>query len=285
MNLKAAIPNSLTLANLVCGTVGILLAMSGNMFYAAICIGLAAVFDFFDGMAARALGVSGELGKQLDSLADMVTFGVLPGIMLFNFISIGFNDYFVPLTERSSGHLLAEFSGLLYTLAAAIRLGKFNIDNRQADSFIGVPTPAAAIFVAAFPVILSYQYDLNMYHPLNDHELAALMHLQYWRPFDFHLVYNLFDPLWWVLASVLLAGFMLSPFRMLNFKFKNNNWNDNKHRYLFLIITGLLVLITFLPYWVYIPNFPFLDFTVVPIIILLYILYSMIIHFTKKHEL
>ncbi len=280
MNIKAAIPNTITLGNLAFGITGIVLTFETNMLGAAICMVLAAVLDFFDGLAARALGVSGELGKQLDSLADMVTFGVLPAIMLFQYISIGFGEYFIPISDRPIAHIVLEFSGFLYALFAALRLAKFNIDESQSDSFIGVPTPAAALFVASFSLILSVQYNLNMYFPLGDAQLASLMQMNYWSPFDFHLVYNLFYPEWYIAMSIFLSLMMVAPVTMLNFKFKELSWSKNKHRYVFLLIVGFLLVITFLPYWFYIPGFPYLDYTVIPLIILIYMIYSLVYHFT-----
>jgi len=284
MNIKAVVPNSITLGNLACGIIGIVLTFQTNMLGAAICMVIAAILDFFDGLAARALGVSGDFGKQLDSLADMTTFGVLPGIMLFQYISIGYGEYFIPLDERPIAHVLLEFTGFLYALFAALRLAQFNIDENQSDSFIGVPSPAAALFVASFSLILSVQYGLNMYYPLDDAQLGAIMKMNYWSPFDFHLVYNLFYPEWYIAMSVFLSIMMVAPVTMLNFKFKEMSWAGNKHRYIFLILVGILVLITFLPYWIFIPGFPFLDYAVIPLIVLVYMMYSLVIHFVMKKE-
>jgi CDP-diacylglycerol--serine O-phosphatidyltransferase len=284
MNIKAAVPNSITLGNLAFGITGIVLTFQTNMLGAAICMVLAAVLDFFDGLAARALGVSGEFGKQLDSLADMVTFGVLPAIMLYQYITIGLGDYFIPIDERSVSHLAMEFSGFIYGLFAALRLAQFNIDENQSDSFIGVPSPAAALFVASFSLILSVQYNLNMYFPLNDAQLTSLVQMRHWTAFDFHLVYNLFNPNWYIFMSVFLSAMMVAPVTMLNFKFKEMSWNGNKERYIFLILVAVLVLVTFLPYWIRIPGFPYLDYAVIPLIVLLYMVYSLGVHFLVKNS-
>ena len=284
MNWKAAVPNSITLGNLFFGVVGIVLTFETNMVGAAICMVLAAVLDFFDGLAARALGVSGELGKQLDSLADMVTFGVLPGIILYQFITIGFGEYFMPLSERPVMHVAIAFLGFIYTLFAGLRLAIFNVSTNQSDTFIGVPSPAAALFVASFALILSQQYQINMYYPLDDAQLGAIARMNYWSPFDFHLVYNLFYPEWYVLMAVFLAVMMVAPVRMLNFKFKEMSWAGNKHRYIFLISVGVLVLATFVPYWIHIPNMIFLDYAVIPLIILFYMVYSLVLHFMQRKQ-
>lgn len=282
MNIKAAVPNSITLGNLACGIIGVVLTFQTNMLGAAIFMVLAAILDFFDGLAARALGVSGEFGKQLDSLADMVTFGVLPSIMLYQYITIGFGEYFMPIDERPLTHVILEFSGFLYALFAALRLAQFNIDKNQSDSFIGVPTPAAALFVASFALILSVQYNVNMYFPLADEQLASLTQLRHWTAFDFHLVYNMFNPHWWIGITVFLAIMMVAPVTMLNFKFKEMSWAGNSHRYIFLIIVGVLIVVTFLPYWFRISGFPYLDYVVIPLIVLVYMMYSLVLHFTMK---
>lgn len=282
MNIKAAVPNSITLGNLLFGVIGIVLTFQTNMLGAAICMVLAAVLDFFDGLAARALGVSGEFGKQLDSLADMVTFGVLPGIMLYQYITIGYGEYFVPIDQRPIMHVVLEFSGFLYTLFAALRLAQFNIATNQSDTFIGVPSPAAALFVASFSLILSVQYNLNMYYPLDDVQLGELMRMKYWSPFDFHLVYNLFYPEWYIAMAVFLSIMMVAPIPMLNFKFKEMSWAGNKHRYLFLILVGVLVLFTFVPYWISIPGLFYLDYAVIPLIVLVYMVYSLVLHLITR---
>jgi len=284
MNIKAVVPNSITLGNLACGITGIVLTFHANMLGAAICMVAAAILDFFDGLAARALGVSGEFGKQLDSLADMTTFGVLPGIMLYQYITIGYGEYFMPIDERPLIHVLLSMSGFLYSLFAALRLAKFNIDTNQSDSFIGVPTPAAALFVASFSLILSVQYNVNMYYPLTDAQLGTLMQMNNWSAFDFHLVYNLFYSEWYIAMSVFLSIMMVAPVTMLNFKFKEMSWAGNKHRYIFLVLVGVLLIITFLPYWFRISGFPYLDYVVIPLIVLLYMVYSLVVHFTMKKE-
>ena len=282
MNIKAAVPNSITLGNLAFGVIGITLTFQTNMLGAAICMVFAAVLDFFDGLAARMLGVSGEFGKQLDSLADMVTFGVLPGIMLYQYITIGFGDYFIPISERPIDHLFWEFLGFVFTLFAALRLAQFNISTNQSDSFIGVPTPAAALFVASFTLILSVQYNLNMYHPLDEMQLDSLMRMHYWSAFDYHTVYNLFQPELYIALVVFLSAMMVAPVTMLNFKFKEMSWTNNKHRYIFLIGVGILLLITFLPYWFRISGMIYLDYTVIPIIVLFYMVYSLVLHFMMR---
>ena len=146
MSIKKHIPNIVTLGNLFCGTLATIFAVSGHFEMTALFVVLGIFLDFFDGFFARVLKVSGELGKQLDSLADMVTSGVVPGIVLF--VLLGNN-------QQLPYDIHAEFKismglpliGLLVTLSVCYRLAKFNLDIRQSESFIGLPTPAMSLFI------------------------------------------------------------------------------------------------------------------------------------------
>lgn len=132
---KKHIPNTITLANLSCGCIGIVACSQGDIITASYMIWLAAIFDFFDGFAARLLKVSSPIGKELDSLADMVTFGVLPAYILFSLQS-----------NLTASYL--PYISFLVALFSALRLAKFNVDTNQSHGFIGMPTPAAAFFVS-----------------------------------------------------------------------------------------------------------------------------------------
>ncbi len=140
--IKKQIPNLFTMGNLCCGVFAILLINHSRFELAAWFILLAVVFDFFDGFLARLLNVSGELGKQLDSLADLVTFGIAPAMMLYVF-AIQYDL------------LYSKYAFLLLVVFSAYRLAKFNIDTRQSTSFIGVPTPITGIMVASWAFIES----------------------------------------------------------------------------------------------------------------------------------
>ncbi|MGY8940071.1 MAG: CDP-alcohol phosphatidyltransferase family protein, partial [Flavobacteriales bacterium] len=153
--MKKHIPNLLTLGNLFCGAVAVMYAVQGDFEIAGLLVVAGIIFDFFDGFAARVLGVSGELGKQLDSLADMVTSGVVPGIIMFYLISENQTGTEM-LTNPVNVVNFIPFIGLILTLGAGYRLAKFNIDTRQSDSFIGLPTPAMSLFVISLPLILKY---------------------------------------------------------------------------------------------------------------------------------
>ena len=139
--IKRHIPNSITCCNLICGCIAVGSAYYGQYHYAVAMIVLGAVFDFFDGMAARALGVSSPIGKELDSLADVVTFGVAPSAILFHlFHEVHYPELPVPVKD------ILPFTAFLMAAFSALRLAKFNLDERQHFGFIGLPTPANALF-------------------------------------------------------------------------------------------------------------------------------------------
>ena len=197
--MKKHIPNILTLLNLLTGCIGIVYVFSGNLYYAAYAIWVAAIFDFLDGFSARMLKVSSPIGKELDSLADMVTFGVLPSFILFKMIGDQTN-MFIPYLAFS----LALFS--------ALRLAKFNIDSRQSNSFIGMPTPAVAFFVSGL-VFWVRQYPE-------------------WQS-------------WQIIVSIsfILSFLLVSPIKMVALKFTNYSIVSNWHRYLIILMSTILLII------------------------------------------
>ena len=140
--LKKHIPNAITCANLFSGCIGIVFAFKGEQEVAAYFVLLSGLFDFFDGMVARLLNVKSEIGKQLDSLADMVSFGFLPGVVMFQLLM---------LSDYSSAYL--PYLGFLITVFSALRLAKFNIDERQTEDFIGLNTPKNTLFIVSLPFI------------------------------------------------------------------------------------------------------------------------------------
>jgi CDP-diacylglycerol--serine O-phosphatidyltransferase len=146
--IKRNIPNIITLTNLFFGLCAIMFTFHENLPLASFCIFSGAFCDFFDGLTARLLKVNSELGKQLDSMADMVTFGVAPGMILFQEL----NFYFLQ-SEIKDPNLFPAILAFLLPVFSAIRLAKFNIDSKQTNSFIGVPTPVIAVLVAAIPLI------------------------------------------------------------------------------------------------------------------------------------
>jgi CDP-diacylglycerol--serine O-phosphatidyltransferase len=239
MNIKRSIPNIFTLLNLLSGTIAVIFAVQGQLVIAAYLVFLGIFFDFFDGFFARLLNVQGELGKQLDSLADVVTSGVVPGIVLFqllkskNAIEI-FNTEIVSWQTNEVEFL--PFIGLAVTLAAAYRLAKFNIDERQTSSFIGLPTPAAALVVLSLPLILEY----------SAFETASVIIQNKW---------------FLILLTAILCYLMNAEIPLFSLKFKNYTWKDNKVKFIFLIATIVLISV--------------FQFVAIPLVILLYIILSL----------
>ena len=150
-SIKRNIPNLITLGNLFCGLVAIVFSLNNNLYFAGSFIFFGAILDFSDGLSARLLNVSSEIGKHLDSMADMVTFGVAPGMIMFQMIKLSNID------ENS----YIAYIGFIITIFSAIRLAKFNLDTKQTSSFIGLPTPAAAIFIASLPIISKYNITIQ----------------------------------------------------------------------------------------------------------------------------
>ena len=203
----ADIPNFITLANLGCGVLALLFIRDGNLQGASWLMLLAAGFDFFDGFTARLLKVSSALGAQLDSLADLVTFGVVPGFIIHALM----NNYgYCP----AEGFCINTYVFILIPLFSAWRLAHFNIDTRQREGFLGVPTPANGLLIASFPFIAGSGFWLDSIIT------------------DFHFLK--FFPL--------VAGFLLvSELPLMAFKFKSFGVKENLMRYLFLM--GMLVLL------------------------------------------
>ena len=195
------IPNTLTSCNLISGCIAIVFALSANYTMALTFIVVGAVFDFFDGMSARLLGVSSPIGKELDSLADVVTFGVAPSTMIYTLL----------LTLSKSGWnetLVFAIPYVAFVMAAfsALRLAKFNLDERQTTSFIGLPTPANALFWGALIVGNENVFDENSYY-------------------IYLLIILVFVSSWLLVAEI----------PMFALKFKHWGWRDNKVKYVFLI--------------------------------------------------
>src|SRR5271154_4600814 len=153
--LKKHLPNAITCANLFSGCVGIVLAFRGELVAAAYAIFLSAIFDFFDGLASRVLQSFSGIGKDLDSLADMVSFGFLPSAIMY--------ELFLQAPQVPNVSSWLNFSAFLISVFSALRLAKFNNDTRQAESFIGLPTPANAILIASFPMILEHHPSYSQY--------------------------------------------------------------------------------------------------------------------------
>ncbi|MCD8417900.1 CDP-alcohol phosphatidyltransferase family protein [Tenacibaculum finnmarkense genomovar finnmarkense] len=245
MNIKKHIPNLLTLGNLLCGTIATIFSIKGDFVGVAFLVVLGIVFDFFDGFVARMLGVQGELGKQLDSLADMVTSGVVPGMvmlqLLVNALNVDAAGYFGIDTYGATGSSLP-YIGLLLTLGACYRLANFNIDTRQSDSFIGLPTPAMALFVISLPLIAEFgKQEFFIEIIMNQYFLFAV--------------------------TAVLTFLMNAEIPLFALKFKSFGFKENAFKYVFLAVCVLLLVV--------------LKFVAIPLIILLYVAFSVVNNLKK----
>ncbi|MDC9721390.1 MAG: CDP-alcohol phosphatidyltransferase family protein [Urechidicola sp.] len=238
--MKKHIPNIFTLANLFSGLIAVINAVEGHLMIAGFFVLLGIFFDFFDGFFARLLKVPSELGKQLDSLADVVTSGVAPGIILMKLIEQTI------INEDSSGfdlHLFGyEFEwialiGLVFTLAAAFRLANFNIDERQTSSFIGLPTPAATLVVISLPFILEHS--------------------------SIEIVESIVLTKWFLIGITILLSFLMNAnIPLFSLKFKDFSFKNNVIKYVFLIVSIILLVS--------------LQFIAIPLVILIYVLLSLV---------
>ena len=200
------IPNIITCCNLISGCTAIVFALYGNSTMALLWIVLGALFDFFDGMSARLLGVSSPVGKELDSLADVVTFGIAPSSIIFSFLC-GIHQHFIWLPFLA--FIMAAFS--------ALRLAKFNLDERQTTSFIGLPTPANALFWGALIVSAGEWLESSAY-------LVGA-----------------------VIVMIFISSFLLiAELPLFALKFKHWGWKDNEVKYIFLITAALLIFVPLL---------------------------------------
>jgi CDP-diacylglycerol--serine O-phosphatidyltransferase len=240
MNIVKQIPNLLTLGNLFCGTIATVFAVEGNFTYASLFVVIGIFFDFFDGFVARLLKVSGELGKQLDSLADMVTSGVVPGVFMFKLIQ---NNLINNSNLLDDNFFDASLIGFIITLAACFRLARFNIDTRQSESFIGLPTPAMCLFVISLPLIQENSNIIFVQNLLsNNYVLIAIT---------------------WLLSYLMNAEIPL-----FSLKFKDYSIKKNWIVYLFLTFSLVLILL--------------INYLSIPIIIILYLVLSIIKNLTPK---
>lgn len=229
MNLKKNIPNLITLLNLLCGSIALVFAGESNfeMTFFFVCLGI--FFDFFDGFFARLLNVSSPLGLQLDSLADMVTSGVVPGFVMFKMI---YN-----CVDLDPSLIYLPYFGFIITLGSCYRLANFNIDTRQSDSFIGLPTPANAIFILSLPLILKNSDSL--------------------------LVLEIVSNQWILLFVSILSAFILNAeIPLFALKVKKFNLKDNALQLFFILISMLLLVL--------------LKFEGIALIIVFYVLLSII---------
>lgn len=209
MNIKKHIPNTITCCNLLSGCVAAVYAFEGVYPLAFAFIIAGAVFDFFDGLSARALKVSSPIGKELDSLADVITFGFAPATMVFSWLrecADAYLDMLVAFAMPFAAFLLVAFS--------ALRLAKFNVDERQTSSFVGLPTPANALFWGAL-VIGSHDAIVG-------------------QPYGWVLVLGL---------VLLFSWLLVAEIPMFSLKFKNLSWKCNRIVYIFLLVSLVLLIV------------------------------------------
>lgn len=224
------LPDLLTTANLCCGVASILLASLGQLTIACGLIFLAAVFDVFDGLAARALGGGTPLGVQLDSLADMVSFGVAPGMIAwFTFKVGGPVDFFYVVSGGATRWWSIPAAALTIPVASAWRLAKFNVDTRQTTGFLGLPTPANGLFWASLPLIGNYFPGLRA--PGSDMLERVIMGAMIDVP----------TLIFWI--ALVLAILMLSELPLPSLKFKHKGWKGNEVIFILLGVGTVLVLL------------------------------------------
>lgn len=256
MKIKQNIPNAITCGNLLCGCLALVKAFEGDLVWAAYLVGIAVVLDFLDGFVARMLNVTSAIGKDLDSLADMVTFGVVPGVVMYKLLFQANVIYdakeLLPAPDTialcyEKGSPVFCYLAFVLPVFSAIRLAKFNNDSRQSNSFIGLPTPANAILICSFPLILN--------------RIGAGQNL---------IVDTLNNPYILITASCLLSFLLVAPLPLFALKFKHFNWKENEIRYIFLGLAVVLIAT--------------LQFVGIPLTIILYILLSVINNLFKKRD-
>ena len=236
MNIKKHIPNLITLINLFCGCIAVVFISEANyeMAFYMVCLGI--FFDFFDGFFARLFKVSIPLGLQLDSLADMVTSGVAPGYVMYSL--------FTNSAHELGNNPAIPFLGFIVTLGSCYRLANFNIDTRQTDSFIGLPTPANALFILSLPLVLKYSDSLMMLEILTNQ--------------------------WVLLVITLCSAYILNAeIPLFSLKIKKFSFKENALQIVFLIVSLLMVFL--------------LHYIAIPLIIIFYVLLSVVNNmFLKK---
>lgn len=246
MAIKRHLPNIITLLNLFSGCIAVVLAVQNYFVAAALFMFLGIFFDFFDGLVARKLNVQSELGLQLDSLADMVTSGLVPGVVMFKLLNWSIGNPVVENSETLWGastmfeglhhYSPLAFIGFFITLASAYRLATFNLDDDQQSSFKGLPTPANALLIISLPLIMEF------------HDSTALNSL-------------ILNP-WFLIMMTFLSCYLLnSGIPLFALKFKDWSFKTNIVRYIFIIMSLIFIFI--------------FKFLAIPLIIIFYVLLSL----------
>ena len=240
MNIKKHVPNTITLLNLLCGCIALIFAMHRGFEMAFAFVGLGIFLDFFDGFFARLFKVSSPLGLQLDSLADMVTSGVVPGLVMYQLM---LNN---STPEATSYMQWFPYLGFIITLGSCYRLANFNIDTRQTDSFIGLPTPANALFILSLPLVLKNTESLFLIEIFTDQGILLLI-------------------------TIGSAYMLNAEIPLFSLKIKSFDFKKNKLQIVFLLLSVFLLIC-----------FRYLG---IPLVILMYVLLSVINNKFLKKEL
>ncbi len=238
--MKKHIPNAITCCNLFSGCISIVLMCNGYAVAAGAMIFLAAVFDFFDGFAARLLKAYSPLGAQLDSLSDVVSFGVAPSFIIYHYLQ----SASMSASMSVSGFNIIPFAAFFLAIFAELRLAKFNVDERQTTSFIGLPTPAMGLFVASLPFALQNEKLVFMAN-------------------------NMTNPYFYISLIVIFSYLMVSEIPFFSLKIKNLKFKENIHIYILAIFAVVA--------------FAFLGFAAIPFVMLFYIIEAIILQFTKNN--
>jgi CDP-diacylglycerol--serine O-phosphatidyltransferase len=227
MQIKKHIPNIITLLNLFCGCIAVVFVSELNFEMAFFFVSLGIFLDFFDGFFARLFKVAGPLGLQLDSLADMVTSGVVPGFVMFWLLK--------EAQDPAAPNQILPYLGFIITLGSCYRLANFNIDTRQTDSFIGLPTPANTLFIMSLPLVIKFS--------------------------DSMVVFELLTNQWFLLAISLFSAYILNAeIPLFSLKIKDFSFKKNALQIVFLSLCVLLLV--------------FLHYLAIPLVIITYVLLS-----------
>lgn len=248
--IKRNIANSITLLNLLCGLIAILYAFGGHLNIAALFIALGICLDFLDGMIARALKINSNLGKQLDSFSDLITFGVAPSIIIFQLIyytesGTFFNPYddWIKRTIYSENYWV--YTAFLIPIFSSLRLARFNIKHNKKDDFIGLPTPANALFFISIPLMITFQKESLITQWISQTHILIIL-------------------------CFIMSSLLISKISLFTLKFQTFNWDNNRLRYI-LILSSIILL-------------SLLHFAAIPFIVSLYIILS-IINTILKNEI
>lgn len=216
MDIKSLIPNTLSCSNLLCGCASAMFAMNGELLLAAILIVVAAFLDLFDGMVARLLNATSALGEQLDSLADMVSFGVAPGMIVFSI-----------LTNVEDGLSWLPFIAFIIPLCSALRLARFNAFKEETDSFIGLATPANSIFWALLIIITFYLDDNFLSNNDHGYYMSAMLN-------DQGFILSL---------AIILSLLMVSKIPMFSLKLGTLSWRSNNELYILIVLSAISLIL------------------------------------------